>query len=60
KRRCGGAGKVGRTPPSKQKAAMRRGRKGRANPSVKAKSGDAEGQEKMSKPLRVDFLKKSS
>ena len=31
---------------------MRRGRKGRANPSVEAKSGCAEGQESAGEPLR--------
>ena len=42
----------GRTPPSRQKAAMRRGRNARANPSVKAKNASAEGQERSCDPLR--------
>ena len=38
KRQCGGAGKCRQPPPSRRKAAMRRGRKGRAPPSVKAEN----------------------
>ncbi|MBR3244025.1 MAG: hypothetical protein IKF90_15230, partial [Parasporobacterium sp.] len=39
-------------PPSRRKAAVRRGRKVQATPSVKAKSGNAEGQERPGTPLR--------
>ena len=52
KRVRGGVELLGRTPPSRQKTAMRRGRKGRANPSVEAESGCAEGQKSAGEPLR--------